>query len=176
MTVQLANELKGEGFTFIAMHPGTTGWPMSRRAISGLLKLQLPCTRREQFTGLRSVSCRVHSVFLMYTSKVPRQHASAQLLRHVMMCTPGVVATDMFHDFVNSGEGLADMFKPLAVRICALTLTLPLHPVRHLYRFSTIPPCTSVGGRVAVSSALTCVCRPCCPANMHFHGQRHAKR
>ena len=29
----------------------------------------------------------------------------------------GVVATDMFYDFVGSGEGLADMFKPLAVRI-----------------------------------------------------------
>ena len=28
VTVQLANKLKGEGFTFIAMHPGMTVFPV----------------------------------------------------------------------------------------------------------------------------------------------------
>ena len=136
VTVQLANELKGEGFTFIAIHPGGRSIGCCPRPAHAVFPpLRRPCehthgacaaleTRRaqRQMTHLRSSYASLLSIV--------RLHA-------------GTVDTDILAEVRSGGTELDALLKGRAVR--AVRLTLPSHLITepHVLR-QTLAVCTYI--------------------------------
>jgi len=156
VTVQLANELKGEGFTVMAMHPGMIARYGTSFHQSRSLTAQLPHVPASMALGTAVISmpCPSHGFKRLHVRRSCDAVSTCHDSSHAVLV--GVVATDMFHSFVNSGEGLADMFKPLSVRVDTGTLRVP----HQLVSISTSCRCAKTVA--AVPPGLTWVSYPSC--------------